>query len=111
MSRKKIIDGLHEALAHAHGTKRGKVHRISVPDEIDVRAIRDRLGLTQEQFAMRFALPIGSLRNWEQAKRVPHGPARVLLTIIDRIPDEVQVALSKPSKSTRGQRVATARQP
>jgi putative transcriptional regulator len=100
MSGKKIIDGLHEALAHARGTKAGKIHRVNVPDEIDVRAIRNRLGLTQEQFAMRFALPIGSLRNWEQAKRVPHGPARVLLTIIDRIPDEVEGALAKGQRST-----------
>ncbi len=99
MSGKKIIDGLGEALAHARGRKLGKVHRVAVPNEIDVRAIRKRLGLTQEQFAMRFALPIGSLRNWEQAKRVPHGPARVLLTIIDRIPNEVQGALAKGRRS------------
>ena len=99
MSGKKIIDGLNEALAHARGKKLGKVHRVTVPDEIDVRSIRDRLGLTQEEFAARFALPIGSLRNWEQAKRVPHGPARVLLTIIDRIPDEVQGALTKGRRS------------
>jgi putative transcriptional regulator len=99
MSGKKIIDGLNEALAHARGRKPGKVHRVIVPGEIDVRAIRGRLGLTQEQFAARFALPIGSLRNWEQAKRVPHGPARVLLTIIDRIPNEVQGALAKGRRS------------
>jgi len=99
MSGKKIIDGLSEALAHARGRKLGKVHRVMVPDEIDVRSIRNRLGLTQQEFATRFALPIGSLRNWEQAKRVPHGPARVLLTIIDRIPDEVQGALAKSRRS------------
>lgn len=99
MSGKKIIGGLTEALAHARGKKLGKVHRVSVPNEIDVKAIRSRLGLTQEEFSTRFALPIGSLRNWEQAKRVPHGPARVLLTLIDRIPNEVQGALTKGRRS------------
>jgi putative transcriptional regulator len=99
MSSKKIVDGLNEALAHARGQKLGKVHRVNVPAEIDVRAIRERLELTQQKFAETFALPLASVRNWEQGKRVPHGPARVLLTIIDRIPDQVQGALSRKGRS------------
>lgn len=99
MSGKKIIDGLNEALAHARGHQRGKVHRVSIPADIDVRAIRQRLDLTQQKFAETFALPLASVRNWEQGKRVPHGPARVLLTIIDRIPDQVQGALNRKGRS------------
>ena len=95
MTGKKIIDGLKDALAHARGEKRGRVHRVRVPASVDVRAIRERLDLTQEEFAETFALPLASVRNWEQGKRVPHGPARVLLTIIDRIPGEVQDALGR----------------
>ena len=95
MSGKKIIDGLKEAVSHARGVKRGRVHRVRVPAAVDVRAIRERLHLTQEQFAESFALPLASVRNWEQGKRVPQGPARVHLTIIDRIPDEVQGALGR----------------
>ena len=66
--------------------------RIMVPT--DVKAIRAKFGLSQEQFAKAFALKLATLRDWEQERRMPHGPARALLKIIDREPAAVRRALA-----------------
>lgn len=90
----KIIAGLHDAVAFARGdSSRARESAVAVPREIDVRAIRQKLGMSQEMFALRFGFSLGTVRNWEQGHRQPEGPSRVLLTLIDRIPDEVQHAL------------------
>ncbi len=61
----------------------------------DVRGIRQRLGLTQEQFASRYGFSVETIRNYEQGHRRPTGPARVLLRVIAREPDAVTRALSR----------------
>jgi putative transcriptional regulator len=61
---------------------------------LNVRAIRNKTGLSQERFAATFSLSLASLRNWEQGRRHPEGAARVLLTVIDREPQAVMRALS-----------------
>ena len=61
----------------------------------DVKAIRARLGLSQEQFAARFGFSVETLRNYEQGHRRPTGPASVLLRVIAREPDAVTQALAK----------------
>ncbi len=66
---------------------------VHVPPEIDVRAIRDKLGMTQEVFARQFGFSVNTLRHWEQGKRVPEGPTRAYLLVIDRAPKAVQKAL------------------
>ncbi len=58
-----------------------------------VRALRKKLNLTQEQFAARFHLPLGTVRDWEQGAHRPDKAAQVLLTIIARDPDAVTRAL------------------
>ena len=58
-----------------------------------VRALRQKLNLTQEQFAARFGLPLGTVRDWEQGAHRPDKAARVLLTVIARDPDAVARAL------------------
>lgn len=91
-----ILEGLEDALAYARGDRsRGKECTVSIPRHIDVRAIRHRLEMSQEAFALRFGFSLSTLRNWEQGHRQPEGPARVLLTLIERIPDQVQEALRK----------------
>ena len=63
------------------------------PPMIDVAAVRAKTGLSQNEFAKRFMLAPGTLRNWEQGIREPDGPSRLLLAVIDRAPDVVgQVA-------------------
>jgi len=59
-----------------------------------VRGLRQRLGLTQAEFATRLAVPIETIRNWEQGKRAPRGPARALLAVIAHAPDTVFAALA-----------------
>ncbi len=60
----------------------------------DVRAIRRHLGLSQQQFAIRFGFTVETIRNYEQGHRRPTGPARVLLRIIATNPDAVVRALA-----------------
>jgi putative transcriptional regulator len=59
----------------------------------DIRAIRGRLGLSQESFALRFGLAPRTVQEWEQGRRVPEGPARTLLLVIAREPAAVERAL------------------
>jgi len=58
-----------------------------------VRALRKKLNLTQEEFAARFHLPLGTVRDWEQGAHVPDKAAQVLLTVIAKDPDAVSRAL------------------
>jgi putative transcriptional regulator len=57
------------------------------------KIIRRALGMTQEEFAARYRIPLGTLRDWEQGRAVPDQPARAYLTVIARSPHEVQQAL------------------
>lgn len=87
-----IKRGLGEAIGHARGEQPGvKVWR---PTAVDVAAVRDRLGMTQAQFASRFGVSVATLRHWERGDRRPQGPALVLLNLIDRDPAGVMQALS-----------------
>jgi putative transcriptional regulator len=64
---------------------RGRASHHAGPD-IDVRKIRQQLGLSLDEFAAKFALPVGTVREWEQRRRRPEGAARVLLTVIEKDP-------------------------
>lgn len=86
-----IKQGLQEAIEHARGKKTGvRVHR---PRSVDVKAVRAKVGMTQEQFAARFGFSTATLRHWERGDRTPRGPALVLLNVIERNPDAVIEAL------------------
>ena len=61
-----------------------------------IRTLRRALGLTQEEFAGRYHIPLGTLRDWEQGRRTPEGPARTLLAIIARHPEIVREVLERP---------------
>lgn len=60
-----------------------------------VRHLRQRSGLSQPAFARRLNVPVETLRNWEQGKKTPRGPARALLRIIDKAPDAAWAALAE----------------
>ena len=77
-----IKQGLREAIEHQKGKARGvKAH---TPSEVDVQALRQRIGMTQDEFAAKFGISLGTLRHWERGDRKPHGPALVLLRVIDK---------------------------
>lgn len=70
-----IARGLNEAVAHA---KDGKVAvKVYKPQLVDVSALRQRMGMTQEQFAARFGFSVATLRHWERGDRSPQGAALV----------------------------------
>lgn len=66
-------------------------------EEPDVAAIRGRFGLTQEAFAAMLGISRRTLENWEQGRRTPRGPARVLLRVAARHPDAVLDAVRESS--------------
>ena len=82
----KIMDGLEDARTWLEGNRKGlAVHEVEVP-EPDVVAIRGKTGLSQPDFAGSIGVPLGTLKNWEQGRRRPRGPARVLLALIEKRP-------------------------
>jgi len=58
------------------------------------RDLRRRARLTQTEFAARLGVPVETIRNWEQGKRVPRGPARALLAVVAHAPETVFAALA-----------------
>jgi putative transcriptional regulator len=88
----RMIESARQALAFAEGREnRGCV--VHVPEEIDVKAIREKISLSQSEFARLFGLSKRTLEHWEHGRRVPTGPARAFLTVIAREPDAVRRAL------------------
>ncbi|MGY5801005.1 helix-turn-helix domain-containing protein [Rhizobium sp. LEGMi12c] len=76
--------------------KTGLVVKAVAVRPIDVREIRQKIGLTQEQFALRFGIDLETLRNWEQGKRSPDKTAQSYLRAIERMPEEIQAAQEDP---------------
>ena len=90
-----IIASLKEAIAWAGGADVPvRVTTVQVPTT-DVRAVRRKLGLSQSEFAAKFGFQSATLKNWEQGRTRPDGPARVLLAVIARHPEAVEDALRK----------------
>ena len=88
-----ILRGAREALEYARGAREGFVAH--VPEQVDVVAIRSRLGLSQAEFAARFGFKLDAVQNWEQGRRRPEGAARAFLRVIEREPEAVQRALAE----------------
>ena len=84
---KEISAGLDDAIKHVRGRK-NKVN-VHEPETIDVKAIREKTGLSQQGFCAAFGISLGTLRHWEQGLRLPRGPARVLLKVVDSDPEAV----------------------
>lgn len=90
MSKKafdKIAAGLNEALEVARGN--AKPSKLYVPPEINVRSIRQKLELSQDDFAAEFGFTINQIRDWEQGRTRPLGGNRAYLMIIQRDPKAV----------------------
>jgi len=88
-----IIAGLREAVDWSKGepVPMGKT-TVQVPT-VDVQQVRKRMRLSQDEFAAKFGFAAASVRNWEQGRRQPEGPARVLLAVIDQHPEVVEEVL------------------
>jgi putative transcriptional regulator len=90
----KIRDGLEGAIAITEGSADPKSYRVHIPDGVDVKAIRKKMGLTQEEFAARHGFTLGRLRDWEQNRSEPEASHRILLTVLDKEPEAVARALA-----------------
>ena len=88
-----ISEGLKDAANHAKGKKSGVMEH--TPEALNVRAIREKTGMSQQRFCATFGISIGTLRHWEQGLRTPRGAARVLLKVVDRNPKAVIAAVKE----------------
>jgi putative transcriptional regulator len=88
----RIMQGLTEALTHAKGEAAQDL-ALHILAQMDVSAIRHRTGLSQAAFSRRIGVSPATLRNWEQGRRSPKGPVRVLLALLDRNPRIVEETL------------------
>ena len=89
MSGRRIIESMKEALEISKERLPKDTYRIHIPENINVKAIREKMGMSQFSFANRFGLSIYTLRNWEQGKRQPDPAARAYLKVIESVPDVV----------------------
>lgn len=87
-----LIKSLTEAVAHSRGMAGvAKVHTIEVPD---VRIIRAKLHMSQQEFSRAYRIPLATLKGWEQGRRAPDGTAAAYLNVIARLPEEARAALA-----------------
>src|SRR3974390_3341722 len=87
-----MMDGLNDVEAFLAGEQEG--FKAYVPQEVDVKAIRNRLGMTQAKFSGVFGFSLDAIKHWEGGRRTPEAPARTLLTVIDKNPAAVLTALN-----------------
>jgi putative transcriptional regulator len=94
--RKKDFDNLVDSIREAGRIRRGETRpsRVSEFAPVDVKAIRQRLGKSQTEFARMIGVSVATLRNWEQGRRRPEGPARALLKVAAVNPEAVAAALA-----------------
>ena len=88
-----------EGLEILRGRRRAR--RTFATDEVDVAAIRESYSLSQAKFAALLGISVKTLQNWEQGRREPHGPARVLLRVAARHPNVILDVVHRRVRSRR----------
>lgn len=89
----KLEKSLTDVLAFENGKRDGfRVYKVSLP-ELDVKQIRRKVDMTQEEFAKAYAIPLATLQNWEQKHRQPDAVASMFLRLISERPEEVRKLL------------------
>ena len=92
-SEREIASDPRSIATAAHNAARAAAGRLD--DAAYARNVRSRTGLTQTVFAARIGVPVETVRNWEQGKRSPRGPARALLKVIEQAPEAAFAVLGK----------------
>jgi putative transcriptional regulator len=90
-----MMTGLDEVDAFLAGETNG--YRVTLPAEVDVKAIRKRLNMTQSRFSDTFGFSLDAVKHWEGGRRTPESSARAFLTVIARDPQAVISALHQPA--------------
>lgn len=87
----KLFNELMDSVKQGGEIKRGvlKPSRVFNFDNPDVKAIREQYGLSQSKFAKLLGISASTLRNWEQGRRKPDGPARILLSVAAKHPEAI----------------------
>jgi putative transcriptional regulator len=93
--KKKDFEDLVRSVRQAGKIRRKKMRpsRVTIFKAANIRGIRDKLGKTQAEFALMIGVSVATLRNWEQGRRTPEGPAQALLRVAERNPELVAEAL------------------
>ena len=89
-----IKQGLNEAVAFSRGAGDLSQYKVHIPEDLDMRSIRKRTGLTQEVFAMRYGFKLARLRDLEQKRTRPDSVVRAYLHVIEKNPKAVRDALA-----------------
>lgn len=93
-----MAQGMAEARTYMEGERKG--YKVTLPESIDVRGIRNRLHFSQGRFADAFGLSVDAIRHWESGRRNPEAAARALLLVIAHDPQLVMQALAQSHLST-----------
>jgi putative transcriptional regulator len=107
-----LMTGLDEVDTFLAGEKTG--YKVSVPSDVDVKAIRKRLSMTQSRFSDTFGFSLDAVKHWEGGRRTPESSARAFLTVIAKNPSAVIAALhpvkvGRIARKRRGSSPSTAK--
>jgi putative transcriptional regulator len=86
---KRLIESAEEALAFAKGKANAADYRVHIPEEINIKRIRQQFRMSQVRFAMHFGFSVRTIQEWEQGRSVPRGVSRHFLMVIQKEPDAV----------------------
>jgi putative transcriptional regulator len=90
---KKLTKAARGGVAIARDEVDRSSYRVHTPAKIDVKALRTKLGMTQETLALRFGITLARVRDWEQGRSAPDGAVRAYLKVIQNEPEAVERAL------------------
>ena len=91
---KSVLNSIREIVEHEQGMRTNvQVSAVVIDDDVDVRAIRKKLELSQQKFSDLYGVPLSTIRNWESGRRKPEKAARLLLKVILREPAVVASAI------------------
>lgn len=90
----RLLKSARQALAYATGNANAAPYGVHIPEALDVKAIRHKVGMSQHDFAGYFGVSRRTIQEWEQGRRCPTGAARAFLVVIDREPEAVRRALT-----------------
>jgi len=88
-----IVSGTNEAIAYANGTADRKAYKVHIPEQIDVKALRKGLKMSQAAFAACFGFSAARIRDWEQERSAPDPALRAYLMVIKSRPEIVEEVL------------------
>jgi putative transcriptional regulator len=104
-----MAQGTAEARAYMEGERKG--FKVTLPAEVDVKAIRKRLNMTQARFSDTFGFSLDAVKHWEGGRRTPESSARAFLIVIARNPKAVISALHQPAVANTTKIAAAKKSP